>query len=525
MSEAREAGIPELSSSPAGSDTRDVLRHVALRSKAGVIAAAMIIAWITWPHATQAGQVGQDPSWMAGLHLAADQGLLFGADVAYTYGPLGFLGLPQPYFGGTSALALGFAVVVHGGIALLVLAALREAMPLWVALSDALIVTRLDGYMLAWDATVPLAVLIAAAVVLGRRRLDRFPLAPIALGLLAGPALLGKLNVGLIVFAVLGVAVAGSVPRARLGAGLLGYVMLTALSFVAAWLATGQSLPFMLPWVMASVDIILGYTSAMATELGPDDTWMLLMAILGLGVLAWAWIAATTSQPPRQRILLLIMIAGVGIMTAKSGLVRADHQTQLMATLPLLVVPVGAIVGRGHRALILGALLLLFVTVGLASSGSLPEVPGYPQDLVAQVAVIATPGKQVAATEATAATMRSAYALDTRALDLMKNLTVHVEPMEAGIAFAYPEIRWRPVPVFQEYQAYTASLDTLNADSLAAARAPGLRGLSWRALVRRPPSAGSLRHRRSRRIGPAGPGSARGAARRCHAALRPLSWL
>jgi len=46
--------------------------------------------------------------------------------------------------------------------------------------------------------------------------------------------------------------------------------------------------------------------------------------------------------------------------------------------------------------------------------------------------------------------------------------TVAVEPWEAGVAWAY-ELDWDPLPVFQNYSAYTSELDRLNA---AAAESP-----------------------------------------------------
>ena len=50
--------------------------------------------------------------------------------------------------------------------------------------------------------------------------------------------------------------------------------------------------------------------------------------------------------------------------------------------------------------------------------------------------------------------------------------TVDVQPWEAALAYAYPEVRWRPQPVFQAYSAYTPSLDEANARLLGGDLAP-----------------------------------------------------
>ena len=50
--------------------------------------------------------------------------------------------------------------------------------------------------------------------------------------------------------------------------------------------------------------------------------------------------------------------------------------------------------------------------------------------------------------------------------------TVHVDPVMASAAYAYPDLDWKPLPIFQSYTAYTSALDGLNADLLRSADAP-----------------------------------------------------
>jgi hypothetical protein len=67
--------------------------------------------------------------------------------------------------------------------------------------------------------------------------------------------------------------------------------------------------------------------------------------------------------------------------------------------------------------------------------------------------------------------MRAVYKLDPPTLRLLEGRTVHVDPWEIALAWYYG-LRWRPLPVFQDYSAYTASLDRLNAGRLDAAGGP-----------------------------------------------------
>lgn len=51
----------------------------------------LIVALLGWWVSFETPGPGVDPSWNAGLAMAVDQGLRFGKEVVYTYGPLGFL--------------------------------------------------------------------------------------------------------------------------------------------------------------------------------------------------------------------------------------------------------------------------------------------------------------------------------------------------------------------------------------------------------------------------------------------------
>jgi hypothetical protein len=57
-------------------------------------------------------------------------------------------------------------------------------------------------------------------------------------------------------------------------------------------------------------------------------------------------------------------------------------------------------------------------------------------------------------------------------LALMRGQTVDVSPLEQTAAWAYPEVHFDPLPVIQDYSAYTSSLDQLDRSYLTTAEAP-----------------------------------------------------
>ena len=101
----------------------------------------------------------------------------------------------------------------------------------------------------------------------------------------------------------------------------------------------------------------------------------------------------------------------------------------------------------------------------------LVDVRGSVRSTVATAAAI-LPWRQADAVERTRTEMRTSLALPDDVLAAVAGQTVHVDQWQTIAAFAYPEMRWSPLPVFQSYSAYTTALDEINAERLRSAAAP-----------------------------------------------------
>lgn len=64
--------------------------------------------------------------------------------------------------------------------------------------------------------------------------------------------------------------------------------------------------------------------------------------------------------------------------------------------------------------------------------------------------------------------MRASYDLPPSIRRRIGDRTVTIDPWEIGVAWAYG-LNWHPLPVIQDYSAYTTALDRLNARALAGA--------------------------------------------------------
>lgn len=73
----------------------------------------VVLALLTWHVATVRPGTGIDFSWQVVLAFAAQHGLVFGRDVVFTYGPLGFLSVPLIVSPPLTAAAFLFAAFVQ----------------------------------------------------------------------------------------------------------------------------------------------------------------------------------------------------------------------------------------------------------------------------------------------------------------------------------------------------------------------------------------------------------------------------
>jgi hypothetical protein len=85
--------------------------------------------------------------------------------------------------------------------------------------------------------------------------------------------------------------------------------------------------------------------------------------------------------------------------------------------------------------------------------------------LVDEARLLANGGETRRAIAAARTARRNFEAFDPGLVQAIGRRTVHVEPIDTGLVWAQG-LRWRPLPVFQSYSAYTAGLDERNAEAV-----------------------------------------------------------
>jgi hypothetical protein len=432
---------------------------------------------------------GLDSSWNFALSLAHHDGLAWGRDVAFTYGPLGFLSIVTPLSAGMTAVAVLAQLAVTALCATACVMLVGRERP-WIALGVSILTTLVltaDGY--------PTALLLVVALLAVTWSMGRAPGRgwPFAIGLASGLALLVKFNLGVTTIAVAAVAAVLARPTVRLfeiaGGAVIGVV--------GGWLAAGQSLSDFVPWLRQSVELARGFSLAMGTAPSYFSMEWLAAAVAAgviLLLLALSGVLATSGLGWRARAAVLGILLIVGVSAWFAATVRFDRSH--MAVLPLVVIVLGlplsaSILIRPPWAPVLLALATIGsgFAIGVALTGSawLGSVVRPAATVEADVQAVRFVSSSAARTEALDSARREileSYPVPDwertspnpsvaelrppakEIFDALAGRSVHVEPWAVSLAWA-AGLSWHPVPVFQSYTAYTADLDELNASALS----------------------------------------------------------
>ena len=441
-----------------------VLRIVVL------IGVAVAINLLTWPSVGVSPQDGLDGSWQIGLHLAADQGLQFGRDIGFTYGPLGFLVFPLLVTGPTYALAFVATFAMRGLLVLALVVTARRG------LGNAAIAIPIAYAASALLFTFPSEVGGLLALVVALMFIQQpvqTPRAALVVSALLGVAtvllLLIKLDSGMIAIAVLGLT---SWIQGR-GRALAAWAIAGVIVASALWLATGNS-PLAVPrWISWSAQLVSGYSGATMLET-PGRAWeyavFLALAVVLIAMSTYAW----RTRPLTQRVALsAVLVVGIWA-TFKHGFVRHDTHAPF-ALLTIAVLP--AVVAWRSTALRVAAVAM--VVVGFAFAIQSTEQPtshlldprGRVSSAYDQALLIVDSDARAAQFTADRAYLRSRLGMPTAMLRTIGRSGVHITPYEVSTAWAY-SLNWKPLPQFQSYSTWTTVLDKVNGDALRGAHAP-----------------------------------------------------
>jgi hypothetical protein len=463
VSIARRVGLPRVSRRPGVPVGQELLRVAT-----STLFLGFVVAWLSWPLDHLSPRPGLDTSWNAAVYLALSDGLHFGRDLIFTYGPLGFLALPELYSPWPVAIAAVYVAITHTAVCTILVWAARRTFGVVPAVLIAYVAAKTIPLPTSRFLVVAVFIVcVSALLTAGNIRLNRLLAA--AGGALAGVELLVRLDIGLSMLVLLAVTILLIPAQRYLNLAVLGGSCLTA--FLIGWVSAGQSFSTLGAFLEHSLEIAAGYGEAMAID-DPSRAWEYSAALLVVAVAATAAAGAVRARPLGTQIRVAVVGALFVFLSFKHGFVRHDalHSTGFFAAM------FGGLLAftwpperRREPLLALGTALVAFLAAGNFEWRQFDPVRSASR-AVDHVETIV--GDRSGAVDRSRIELRAWYRLDPNTLDALDGRTVAIWPWEAGVAWAYRNFEWRPIPVFQSYSAYTPELDALNRDFLASERAP-----------------------------------------------------
>jgi hypothetical protein len=280
-----------------------------------------------------------DPSWSLIMEQAFRAGRLWGSEIIFTFGPLGWL-FPAHSFGHLAELRLAAALLFAGATAWAIVWAVRHLSIIWGTVFGLWAFVFLNGM----DPRTLFFFLVAGYV------LTRSPrpwyLVEIPLLLIGALLALVKFN-----FTLQFIAVGGLVILVRaLRGDIAGTVRITLLglgSWLFWWILAGQSLTEIPLYFYGALQIAAGYGSAMAH---PPSAGLLPFALIGIAsFLSYLALGLrdnlSDEKSLRQRLAQILQLhilpLGLGFLAWKHGFTRADdgHIETFIAFLPFAFLP------------------------------------------------------------------------------------------------------------------------------------------------------------------------------------------
>jgi hypothetical protein len=419
------------------------------------------IALLTWSLTSIRPTYGLDPSWVEGLHLAHIHRISYGSRFVWTYGPLGYLSFPLAVSTATLIEAMVFSTAAALASCILLVHITRRFLPLPLALIVAYVAAQLP--MARGDAPVFVLVLYACASLNEPRSALARTFAWCGPAV-AAIALFTKTSSGAVavgIWAVTAIGLARARPR-LLAASLAIFVVWAA----GAWVAAGDSLAQLPDWVRLSVAIVAGYGEAMQGDDGRN--WELTVALIILALLALS-LARRGSLDREQRVPLFLVVAAFAFIFFKEGFVRKDFaHTPYFFTATALVSL--AVASRRVRVIPLGIMLVCCLAIQHAIGLNFSPVNST-RNAYDQWHATLSGAERSALISDSASYQRSVYGIPDDFMAAIGRTTVAVYPHNTAIIGAYG-LNWDPLPVMQQYSAYTRSLDHLNAAHVEGPAAP-----------------------------------------------------
>jgi hypothetical protein len=429
-----------------------------------------LVALLGWKVGMHQPTLGLDSSWNAGLAMAVEDGLAWGTDIVFTYGPLGFINSLGLWYEDLGLLAFVYAANLYGGFCITLVWALRRSI---TALPAVVIAYLIITVLPLIEQSIVLAALIGMGA-LARERSERVINTLVVAGAtFAAVEVLIKFSAGPVIAAFFLIALVGL--RARWWQ-IAGYLGLLGSEVLLLWLLTGQSLATVPDFLRNTYEIISGFSAAMITTTDVP-AWQVTAATAAAVAVAIGLVVASNQgnyRDSRARWAAVGLMALAAFTVFKEGVVRTDagHLSLFFSTACILWISIPWARDRWYW-LVAGVAVIIAIGWPVRPTGqtnNLDPVANV-KSAVDQARTMFSGSRRREMIESGRSAMITTYDLEPQTLAALRGHTVAIDPWEIGVAWAY-DLDWEPLPVFQNYSAYTTRLDEINSEKLRDPRGP-----------------------------------------------------
>lgn len=416
---------------------------------------------------------GVDMSWSIGLHKAADAGMVYGRDIVFTYGPLGFLTVPilvkRNLWAYSAIYTLGVYVLMIFGFSLYI-RKMKGNLEKTVILAVSYIAAS-RGLVAGRDLELILSIFIFSYLyILGQKRL--IPLLGLSL-----------------LYSILPFIKFSSVISGGITGVVFLYILIRdkrskeALIFLISCLILSGGMGLMLFKSPKAIFIYLygcwqisdGYNNVMQYDGSVIDIWYAIAAwILYISLSCYCIL-----KKNRDGLIFLALSFGLLFLGFKLGFVRQDDHIIYFYSMWTLMFGLYYLKSFAD-AKITKYIILSFIFIMLYQCGSTtPSSPNHYlrnsfknrlENLRISFNLLRGIGEQELTT-ITKTRLSNLYGLNPGTIQTISNHTMDIFPNDIAITEAY-NFNWHPRPVFQSYSAYTEYLDSLNAKHFSSDSAP-----------------------------------------------------
>ncbi len=407
---------------------------------------------------------GLDNSWQISLELALKEGLIFGRDFIFTYGPLGNLTSRLPFE--ASKLKYIFSdLFLYSTLAYALFITWSWSRSIWSALL-ALFCFYILGTAMFYVELPMFLLLFSIFFIFCYQKTLRFHFLIISL-INATFALYVKLNTGLIaLIIVIGVSLLTNLSQKK----YKGTIIVFCVSILIVFLST-----FLLPvdlknYIIASAHIANGYNDAMYLD-QPDKSHYVFWALGTLGIfILVSLVSIRTLFNSVNSLILIFSITLCLFVVFKQGFVRADEHVFAFFEFTPILFGMWAFFAdekiKGRTCFVaLAACVISVMAKNPYFSWSLPleKFDGFAnyQKQYLEVTTIDKAPLEIPV----------GAKLPPSFIEKIANGSVDIIPEEISIAF-YNNLKYRPRPVMQSYSAYDSYLDGLGETKYISSQAP-----------------------------------------------------